>query len=102
MRFGKVKQTIFAIAKIANLRGCLKSQRLSQLTPDPPRIPLKKGDFEPDSGSPGRGLGGSGVLIPTQGLFKHPLSNYQDSQDVIKLRERLILFISFGLMTVDS
>ena len=34
---------------------------------------LKKGDYEPDSGSPFlRGLGGSGVLIPTAGLFKNP------------------------------
>ena len=50
---------------------------------DPPKSPLKRGTMNmnwilvfpfQNSGSPfSRGLGGSGVLIPTAGLFKHPL-----------------------------
>ena len=43
----------------------------------------KKGDCEPDSGSPfSRGLGGSGVLIPTVGLFKQPLTSCKSNYTV--------------------
>ena len=63
---------------------------------------LKRGDYEPDSGPPFlRGLGGSGVLTPTEGLLKHSLKQAR-SQHLSQVHTTLTIAWAMIMCQLDD